>query len=207
MEILERLLIVAIFYFILAGILRFLGKREVAKLGIFELVILLIIADIASIGLDKTNLTNFYIYVIPMILITILEKISSFLTLKIPTLRSFIEGKESIIVFNGKINIKEMKKQLYTTNDLISQLRINNISFIKDIKIGILETNGSLSLFKKDDIIPLPIIISGKIQYSNLPYLDIDKEFILSKIKNIKRIELAYLIDKEIVIIDTYNSF
>ena len=98
------------------------------------------------------------------------------------------DGKPSVIINNGKIMIKEMIKQRYNLDDLLTQLRQNNIDDIKDVEYAILETNGNLTTFikneeKKDKTFPLPIIIEGTINYEALELLDKDIIWLKNNIK------------------------
>jgi uncharacterized membrane protein YcaP (DUF421 family) len=86
-----------------------------------------------------------------------------------------MDGKPSVIINKGKLNIKEMIKQRYSMDDLLLQLRSNSIANIKDVNYAVLENNGKLSIFRESDKIdsPLPIIIDGVINMEVL--LDINK--------------------------------
>ncbi len=78
--------------------------------------------------------------------------------LKIPGLRDFFDGKESVIIIDGKVNIKEMRKQNYNFNDLVVQLRLKNIRSLSEVRYLILETNGEISVFKYDEFNNTPSV-------------------------------------------------
>ena len=183
-----------ILYFLIAIIIRFLGKREVGQLAIFDLIILLIIANISSIVIENEDISLLSI-VFVLIFLALLQKFISFISLKLSFLRNFFDGSDSIIVFNGKINVKEMKKNLYSIDDLILQMRQNKIINVNEIKIAILETNGRLSIFKKNETFELPVIISGKIQKKYLKYLNLEEKDIFNYLKkyNYKLKDILYL--------------
>lgn len=183
-----------ILYFLLIIILRFLGKREVGQLSIFDLVILLIIADIASIGVDNDE---FFLYcILCVIILAILQKLLSILVVKIAKLRGVVDGNPTIIVVDGKINYKNMKKELYTIDDLVFQMHQDHIMNIDEIRLGILENNGTLSLFRKThfDNVSLPIILSGSFQKEALEIHKLNKEKIINvfKAKNLEIKEILY---------------
>ena len=103
---------ICVIYLSVIIILRILGKREVGELSIFDLVILLIIADIASIGIDNTEF--FIPGLVCLVTLAVLQKIFSYILLKFARLRGVCDGNPTIIIYNGIINIKNMSKELYT---------------------------------------------------------------------------------------------
>ena len=90
-----------------------------------------------------------------------------YLQLKYNKLRLIFDGKPSLIIEKGKLNLKEMIKQRFSIDDLLLELRNNGITSIKEVSYCILETNGKVSLFKKDSY-PLPLIVDGNIDYKAL---------------------------------------
>lgn len=193
---------VIIIFFVLIILLRFLGKREVGQLSIFDLVILLIIADIASLGLDNDEF--FFSSMLCLIVLGLLQKLLSVILLKFSKLRGVCDGKPTILVYDGKINIKNMKSELYTIDDLLSQMRTLNVMDIKQIKLAILETSGRLSIFNNTDYkkISLPIIISGAFINETLEYTKPSKENVLEYFKkigiNLNKIIYASLCENEL---------
>lgn len=97
-----------------------------------------------------------------------------------------MDGKPSLIINKGKLNVKEMLRQRYTLDDLLLQLRQNSISNIKDVNYAILENNGKLSIFKKDDKIdtPLPIIIDGIINIDVLVSINKSESWLMESLDN-----------------------
>lgn len=164
-----------------------MGKREVGELGIIDLIVSVLIAELVAISIDKTN-DSILLSVIPITLLVICQIIMSIISFKKRKIRTMFDGKPSVIINNGKIMIKEMIKQRYNLDDLLTQLRQNNIDDIKDVEYAILETNGNLTTFikneeKKDKTFPLPIIIEGTINYEALELLDKDIIWLKNNIK------------------------
>ena len=175
------------FYFFVVFIYRIMGKREVGELGIIDLIVSVLIAELVAISIDKTN-DSILLSVIPITLLVICQIIMSIISFKKRKIRTMFDGKPSVIINNGKIMIKEMIKQRYNLDDLRTQLRQNNIDDIKDVEYAILETNGNLTTFikneeKKDKTFPLPIIIEGTINYEALELLDKDIIWLKNNIK------------------------
>lgn len=167
---------IVIIYFILIAILRVLGKREVGQLSIFDLVILLIIADIASIGIDNDEF--FWTSLLCLLVLAVLQKLLSLALLHFAKLRNVCDGNPTIIVYEGVLKVKNMKKELYTIDDLVCQMRLEHIMDISEIKMAILETNGTLSIFKNyphHEVI-MPVILSGEYIQDNLECINLEQE-------------------------------
>lgn len=163
-------------YFLLIVILRILGKREIGQLSIFDLVIILIIADVAAIGIDNEGF--FFYSILCLAILTFLQKIVSLILLNNSKLRKILDGKPTVIVYDGMIKYKNMKKEFYNIDDLIAQMRLLNIMDVSEIKIAILETNGRLTIFKKSesDTISYPLISCGEYVSDTLEMLRISKD-------------------------------
>ena len=185
-------------YFFVAVIFRILGKREVGQLGTFDLVVFLLIAELIAIALDMKE--NFFLNLLPVIVLALIQILISKLSLKSIKIRTFIDGKPSVIIKNGIINFRNMVDQRYNLDDLLLQLREKDVRSIDEVEYAILETNGNLSVFKKDDknnnTYPLPIIIDGDILYNNLIGANKNKKWLLD-----------ILVDKKININDVFYAF
>ena len=181
-----------IFYFIILISYKLMGKREVGELGIFDFVISMLMSQIVAISIENYKDPILYAF-FPVILLVFLQIILSKLSVKNKKIRKFVEGKESIIIKNGVLSIKEMIKQRYTIDDLLMQLRDKNIRTIEEVQYAVLETNGKLSVFKNDDkdnkIFPLPIIVDGCINYDNIRIINKDKNWVYKKL-NEKKLKL-----------------
>ena len=131
-------------YFILLLMLKIMGKREIGQLSLFDLIILLSIADIMIIGIENYELNYWYV-ILPIVLLSFLQKLIAFVILKSKKLRNVFDGNESVIIYKGKINIQEMKKLCYNFDDLLPQLRQKDIRSIEEVEYAILENNGQMS--------------------------------------------------------------
>lgn len=174
---------IAAVFFCLILVLRILGKREVGELSIFDLVVLLIIADIAALGIDNDE------FIIPsyfcVFILVVLQKILSLLLIKVAKFRNIIDGSPTTVVMDGKLLIKNMRKEHYTVDDLVSQMRIEHMMDLDEIKLAILETNGTLSIFRKERFneIKLPVIMSGQIVKDSLKLLNWDQKQFEERLK------------------------
>ena len=174
-------------YTILVLSLRIMGKREIGQLSLFDLIILLSIADIMVIGIEKYS-DNFLYVIVPVIIMTLLQKCVAFISLKFAKIRKILDGSPSIIIVNGKLIKDEMIKQSYNIEDLLLQLRNQSIFLIEDVAFAVLETNGKLSVLKKTDnvdMFPMPVIISGEIDYNALKYSGKNKVYVALLVKKV----------------------
>lgn len=197
------------FYLLILIIFRIMGKREVGKLSIQDLVVSILIAEMVAISIENYKDTV-WLTVIPIIILLILEISSAYLSLKFNKFRNIMEGKPSLIINRGLINYKEMIKQRYSLDDLLCELRSNNIKNIEDVEYAILENNGHLSVFKYNFLStssanPFPLILDGVIQKDTLDYINKDDKWIKDYIKDnnleIKNIFYAFHKNNKIYII------
>lgn len=169
------------FYFYVVFVYRIMGKREVAELGIVDLIVSMLIANIVAISIENLD-HNILESVIPIIILMLLEIVLAFINVKNKHVRELLGGRPSLIIIDGKINHQEMIKQRYNLDDLLLELRSKEIKNIKEVEYAILEANGKLSVFKynKKQIkeFPLPLIMDGNIINDSLKYLNKNKTWI-----------------------------
>ncbi len=188
-------------YLLVAFIFRIMGKREVGQLGTFDLVVFILIAELVAMAIEHKE--NFFYNLIPVVILVVLQILISRISLKNAKFRRFIDGKPVTIIKKGVINFKNMVEQRYTLDDLLLQLREKDIRSIDEVDYAILEINGKLSVFKKDDlkdkkIYPLPIILDGEVQFDNLYSINKTKKWLLNILldKNISAEEVFYAFSK-----------
>jgi len=181
------------FYLFISICYRIMGKREVGQLGVMDLIISILIAEMVAISVEEVN-KSMLLTIIPISFLVLVQIAIAYFSLKLPRLREIIDGKPAMIITNGKLNFKEMIKQRYNLEDLLLQLREKEIKSIEDIEYAILENNGRLSIFKyneneKKSDIPLPLILDGKPQYDTLKILKKDEKW-LNNILNNQKVRL-----------------
>lgn len=137
-----------VMYGVVLLVLRLMGKREIGKLSVLDLVVSVIIADIAVIEIEEPD-NNLMHGIWPIFILLFIQIVTAFITMKNRTLRLFFDGKPSIIIANGEIMRAELKKQRYNLDDLMLQLRENSITSVDDVEFAILETSGKLSVIPK----------------------------------------------------------
>ncbi len=207
MEYIVILIRTVIFYFFILLLYRIMGKREVGQLGIIDLIVSILIADLVVISIENYNKSMLYT-LIPISILAILQLILAFISLKKPKFRNFLDGNPSVIIKDGKINYKEMVKQKYNLDDLLVQIREKGYRSIEEIEYAILENNGTLSVFnyaKEKTPLPLPLILDSNIQTDTLKHLKKDEKWVYTLLKkkniDIKEVFYAFYKDKNIFII------
>ncbi len=150
MEMTAILLRTIFMYFFIFLVMRTMGKREIGKLSVFDLVISIMIAEIAVIVIESTEKT-LMTAIAPIVLLVLIQIGIAFLSLKSRTMRVVFDGKPSVLIQNGHLNRKEMLRQRYNLDDLMTQLRENQVSDLDEVKMAVLESTGKLSVIRKDE--------------------------------------------------------
>lgn len=135
-------------YLIVFMILRLTGKRQVADLQPFDLLITLLIADLASCAIANTEIPLVY-SIVPIVALYFVQQLLTLLSLKSAKLRRVICGSPVILVSNGVVSESAMRAASYTVIDLLDQLRAKDIFDLSSVSYAILETNGTMSVLQK----------------------------------------------------------
>lgn len=167
----------------------------------FELVIAIMIADLASVPMSDTGIpiTN---GIIPILALLLIQLIISIINLKSIWGRKVLCGMPSILIFRGKIDEKLMKKEKFTINELQERLRQNNIFNIADVEYAILETSGQLTVIQKPEKrntipedfgitpeyegIPYDLVIDGKVMHENLKAIGRNYKWLCKEVEKFK---------------------
>lgn len=164
------------FYILILVIFRLMGKREIGELSILDLVVFIMIGELAIVAIDNPDKSLIHTS-IPMVLLMLIQIVLATLSLKSKRFRDLVDGKPTIIINRGKIDEEAMRKQRYNFDDLLTQLREKDIRSIADVEFAILESSGSLSVIErmnnsdgkpKDGDITIPLIIDGNIEEEHL---------------------------------------
>ena len=106
------------FYFFVLISYRIMGKREIGQLGVIDLIVSILIAELVAISIEEYK-QSLMLTVIPISILVLLEVLFAFFSIKSRKFRLLFDGKPSLIIANGKINYKEMIKQRYSLDDLL----------------------------------------------------------------------------------------
>ena len=180
-----------ILYLVIFLVFRIMGKRELSKVQPFELVVMILMADLASSPMSSRGI-SILDGIVPIFTLLLCYIVFTFLTKINTKVQEGLCGKNVIIIENGKLVEKEFRNQEYTVADIMSQLREKDIFKLQDVKYGILETNGNLNIItmdKQEKGVPLNIIEDGKINYINMEILNLTEEKI-NKIAAEKKVDV-----------------
>lgn len=174
-------------YFMILVVFRLMGKREIGELSILDLVVFIMLAEIAVFSIEDPEKTLLHA-VVPMSVLLFIQISFAWLSLKSQYFRKLVDGKPSVIIKQGKVDEREMRKQRYNFDDLLHQLRTNGTENISDVEYAVLEPSGKLSIFEKkqsNDNQPTkkpefvtPLIADGKIQKETLKHNGKDAEWL-----------------------------
>ncbi len=180
-----------ILYIVVTIAIRLMGKRQIGDMQPNELVVTLLISEIAAIPLQD-NKQPLLVGVAAISVLIFLEIVISILSMKSFLVRKMLNGKSVVIIKNGVIDQQAMRDVRMTVIDLIELLRNKDVFNISDVAFAVLEVNGSLSVLLKkdaqtvsvqdinlnlpDDALPLPVISDGKIVYESLKSLELTRQ-------------------------------
>lgn len=187
-----------VLYLIVLVVMRLMGKREIGQLQPFELAISIMIADLASIPMTEIGIPIFN-GIVPILGLLVMHLILSLINLKSLKAREIICGKPSILIYRGKINEKELKKERFTINELEERLRGNNVVNLGDVEYAILETSGQVTVIQKPEKrntipedfnivpeyegIPYDLVVDGKVMNKNLKAIGKNYNWLKKQVK------------------------
>lgn len=188
---------IILYILIIAGV-RLMGKRQVGELEPSELVLSLIIADLASVPMQDYGIP-LLAGVVPILTLLAVTMILSVLTMKSVKFRAILCGRPSIIVQNGTLDQKEMEKTRLTLDELLEELRGKGYTDLSQIKYAILETNGQLSVLPyanqkpptardlkvsvEEGGLPRVVVSDGRLLERNLKLLGHDRPWLDGQLK------------------------
>lgn len=156
-----------ILYFTVVFIFRIMGKRQIGELQPSELVLAIMVSDLATIPMESENIP-LYLGIIPIITLMFVELIISYFAQKSVIFRRILTGAPEIIINKGKIDVSVMKHLRFNLDDLFEQLRSNGYMSVSEVWYAILETNGQLSIVPKNSSSPVTVDTLRKIENGGL---------------------------------------
>lgn len=207
-----------ILYLIIVLGIRLLGKHQVSELEPAEFVLALIIADIASVPMQDYGIP-LLMGVIPIVTLLCLSMILSVLTMKSLKLRALLTGVPSILIRDGTVNQKEMRRTRMTLDEVLEELRLQGYTDLSSVRYAILETNGQLSVLpyartkppSADDLevtvtdggLPLVLINDGRLISTNLKRRGLDQAWLE---KQLKKHGVSHVRDVFLLTVDETNK-
>lgn len=194
--------------------MRIMGKRQLGELQPSELVVAIMISDLASVPMQAIDIPLLS-GIVPVMTLIVAEVMMSYVSLKSKKMRKFLSGEPSIVIYDGHINEGELARLRFNINDLLEELRLNGCHDVSDVSVAVVETSGKLSVISKDkarsatvedlglenvrhDGLPCTIVSDGTLNSRELSRADKDLEWLKKEmkkrgIKDIKQIFIASL--------------
>lgn len=155
-------------YLILFAAMRLVGKRQLGQMEPTEFVVTMLVANLASIPIENPD-TPIHHGIIAILSVVVLEMVFSTVSLHCIRFRRLMCGKPVILIENGNILYKNLKRSRVTLDELTGQLRLKDVLDISTVRFAILETNGSLSVFPYPaQSLPVTLISDGRLMKNNL---------------------------------------
>lgn len=198
-----------IIYLLLLFFMRIMGKRELGQLSTSDFVVSIVIAELAAIPMEDANIPLMK-GVFPIAILACAQLGLSLLCLKNNFFRRLVYGEPNILISKGVIQQKEMQKARYNIDDLLTQLREQNVFNISDVEYAILETSGNLTVMVKPEKralntgdmnlqvssegLPITLIDDGEVNMRELKKLNLDTEWLKTVLaeRNIKSIKNVF---------------
>lgn len=188
---------ILLFIFVLIS-MRIMGPGELSQMQPFQLVIIMMMAELAAIPMENTGLPllNGFVAILGLVFAQVLF---SYISLKSEKARGLICGKPSILISKGSINEQELKRLRININDLMEQVRSKDYYNLADVEFAVLETNGDLSIIPKAgkrpvtledlnletsfDGLPFSLILDGHINHGNLRKANLTLDWLTFQLK------------------------
>jgi len=182
-----------VLYGLVVLVMRLMGKRQIGQLQPFELVVAIMMADLASVPMQNRDLplSN---GIIPILTLLVAQVGLSFLTVRSQWARRILCGTPSVLIENGRLRQSELTRSRLNLNDLLEQLRSKNYANLEDVEFAILETNGDLSVIPKSqrrpvnpadlglatkyEGLPLDLIVDGRVNWDNMKRAGLDEAWL-----------------------------
>lgn len=188
-----------ILYFAVIIAVRIMGKRQIGELDPSELVVTILVSDLAAVPMQDLGIPLFF-GLVPIATLITLEILMSYLALKSRFFRRLINGQPAIIIRGGQLDIPKLRQMRLTTDEIIETLRKQNVTSVSSVKYGVIEPDGTLTvilkqpqqpvtaemlgLTPKDTGLPLVVVSDGKLVSRSLELLHLDSKDIENRLKN-----------------------
>ena len=182
-----------ILYLVVSFSIRLMGKRQLGELQPSELVVTILISNIATLALEDIEIPLLH-GVLPILALVCYEVLASWISLKSIRFRRWISGSPKIIIQNGIIDQEMLKTLRFSVDDLMTALRMSGVFFIEEVQFAVVETNGSVSVYQKSAYQPSEkqdmnavqpccdppqtIVADGKLREKTLSEIGLDKQWL-----------------------------
>ncbi|WP_231893392.1 DUF421 domain-containing protein [Rossellomorea aquimaris] len=175
----------------------YMGKRSIGELPVFDFLVVLVFGSVVGADIADPNIQHIHT-IVAMILIAILQKIVTKVKISSRKVGKWLSFEPTVVIENGRILIEDLKKIGYTIDNILMLLREKEVFSIEDVQIGIIESNGTLSISKNPLKQPLtaedagvmktsaslafPLIVDGILHERVLETLNVDKKWVMAEI-------------------------
>ncbi len=186
-------------YIAVIAAIRLMGKRQIGDLDPSELVVTILVSDLAAVPMQDLGIPMVS-GLVPIATLIVLEILLSFLALKSRPFRRLLNGQPAIIIRGGKLDIQKLRQMRLTTDEVIETLRKQNVASVADVKYGVIEPDGTLTviprqakqpvtadmlgLSPRDAGLPLVVVSDGKLVNRSLQLLHLDPRDIENRLNN-----------------------
>ncbi|HCO02017.1 MAG TPA: DUF421 domain-containing protein [Actinobacteria bacterium] len=136
-------------YLVVLVFTRIIGRRELSQLQPFDLIVLVLIGDLIQQGVTQSDDSVTGVLLV-LSTIGVLQVATSYLSFRFGKLRPYLNGEPIVLVENGKLIDKNMRRERLTMDDVAEQARLNSIGSLDEVKWAVLESSGQISFIKKD---------------------------------------------------------
>ena len=160
-------------------VMRFMGKRQIGEMEPFEFMITLVIAELICVPMSDVSIPLLY-GIVSVLAVFILHQVFTLAERSGRILRNVLSGKPSLVVNENGVNVKELKKNNLTLDDLIETMRGCGVFSLDQAKYAIFESNGKLSVLKnesvKSETLSVLVVAEGKLIKDNLDSLGLNED-------------------------------
>lgn len=187
----------AVLYVVTMFSMRIMGKRQIGQLQPFELVVILIISEMATIGVQDNDQPLLH-SLLPIAGITVLQITIALLNMKSRMFRQIVCGRPTFVIKGGEILEEEMRRLRLNINDLLEQLRYKGFFDVAEVEYALMETNGQLSVMPRADKRPvqpadlelyvkherpaITLIADGEVERGHLTSAGVDEKWLQKKL-------------------------
>ena len=188
-----------VLYFAVICAVRLMGKRQLGEMDPAELVVTILVSDLAAVPMQDLGIPLFF-GLVPIAALVTLEVLLSILSLKSRFFRRLLNGQPAIIIRKGQLDLSKLRQLRLTTEDLVVALRKQSVASVSDVKYGVIEPDGSLTIVlhpqqqpvtaemlgitPKDTGLPLVVVSDGKVVPRSLELLHLSPADIERRLKN-----------------------
>lgn len=191
---------VLLIYILLLTAMRIMGKREIGQLSNLDFVVSIVVAELATLPITDQKIPLAH-SVLPMLIITVLQIAVSMVCLKSNRFRRFLYGRPTVLIAGGRLQMAEMRKARYNIDDLLSQLRQQDVFDVSDVEYAVLETSGDLTVLLTPDCcavtrgdleiaaeeafcgMPLTLIDDGEINWKGMEDHNLTQQWLLEQLQ------------------------